>query len=250
MDRKPPILSSFVEQGWNFYARFYDSAHPAVIKMFKAFGDLSYDEFEEEFVETANLKQGSSVLDVACGTGASHYALSEAVGPKGEIVAVDISEEMLNKAIDKAEALNIENIRFDKTDAEELSLLFDEESFDAVLSCNGLPNFLHPEKALIEMAYVLRPAGSLTLCTISREKFEDTPFNWITPQFRKKRIPYQEEWEERLEELGFEEIEFQEIGIMLIMTAKKQAEKKTRPKKPSKSRSRKKKTTKTTKAET
>jgi len=165
-----------VELAWDLYARFYDVAQPFFIRLFGAFGDLSYDEFEEEFVEVAGLEPGQAVLDVACGTGAGHRALSHALGPKGSIIAVDISAEMLRRAKSRGRRSKIRNISYQKVDAEKLSRQFEEDSFDAVVSCNGLPNFLRPRRALIEMTRVLRPGGTLAVSTVNRDRCDDIPF--------------------------------------------------------------------------
>lgn len=206
---------------WNLYARFYDAAQPRIIRLFGAFGDFSYEEFEEEFVRLARLKPGLSVLEVACGTGASLPALSRSLGPKGEIVGVDISTEMLHRAWTRTRRLKIRNVTYREIDAEKLSLDFDEESFDAVLCCNGLPTFLHPRRAIVEMAYVLRDGGTLALSTINRDKCDEHPILRWVGKYPEGRLAYKEEYREMLGELGFENVRFYERGLMLIMIAKK-----------------------------
>jgi len=47
------------------------------------------------------------VLDAACGTGRGTVGLAEAVGPRGSVDALDISEAMLGLAQDKIEKLGL-----------------------------------------------------------------------------------------------------------------------------------------------
>lgn len=213
--------SFLLGHAWNLYARVYDSVQPYMIDLVGAFGEFSYDEFEEEFIELADLKEGVEALEVACGTGAALPALSDAVGRKGSILGVDISSEMLHRAWERARKQKIRNATFREVDVEKLSLEFDEESFDAVLCCNGLPNFLRPRRAITEMSYVLREGGRLALSTLNRDKCEENPIYYLGMQFPKGRFPYKEEFREMLEELGFVRIKLRERGLMLIIIADK-----------------------------
>ncbi|GAB1427363.1 hypothetical protein MASR2M17_07890 [Aminivibrio sp.] len=44
--------------------------------------------------EDAGLKPGETVLDLGCGAGADLLLASEAVGPAGRVIGVDMTEEM------------------------------------------------------------------------------------------------------------------------------------------------------------
>ncbi len=220
-DDKPVDLSSLIGRAWDLYARFYDSAQPRLIDLFGAFGDMSYEEFEEEFIEMAKLKAGSSILDVACGTGAGLPALGRAVGPEGDILGVDISSEMLHRAHARARKLKMRNVSFRELDVEKLSLEFEEESFDAVICCNGLPNFLRPMRALTEMSFVLRAGGRLAFSTLNRDTCEEKPLMNLSMRYSRGRFPYKQEIREFLEDMGFVRIKMRERGWMLIVIADK-----------------------------
>jgi SAM-dependent methyltransferase len=218
--------SFLMGHAWNLYARVYDTAHPRLVDLVGAFGEFSYDEFEDEFVNLADLKPGGKVLDVACGTGAALPALSLAVGDDGKILAVDISSKMLDRAEERAQQFDIENASFHEADVEKLSLEFDEESFDAVVCCNGVPNFLRPQRAIVEMCHVLREGGRLALSTINRDRCEENPLFYVGMRFPRGRFLYKQEFRDMLEDLGFVRIKLRERGLMLIIIADKESSEK------------------------
>lgn len=219
---------SVVELAWDSYARFYDVVQPFFIRLFRLFGEISYDDFEEMFVELAHVEPGATVLDVACGTGAGHLALCRALGPEGKVVAVDISAEMLQRARARAKRVKLRNIRYRRADAEKLSDRFEKESFDVVLSCNGLPNFVHPKRALAEMAQMLRPGGTLALSTVNRDRCEASLLWRWGMKLPPGRFPSSEEYRQLLKESGFVNIKCHEQGMMLIIRAKKRARRKSK----------------------
>jgi ubiquinone/menaquinone biosynthesis C-methylase UbiE len=96
------------------------------------------------------------VLDVACGTGLNLPFFSSA----SEIVAIDLSQRMLDAAHRKAPGLNL-NIQAQIMDAEKLE--FADASFDTVTSSLSTCTFPDPIQALREMKRVCRPGGLILL---------------------------------------------------------------------------------------
>ena len=117
-------------------------------------------------------RPGERILDLAAGTGASSAVLARA---GAEVVACDLSEGMI--AVGRERHPDIEFVLGDALD-----LQFEEASFDAVTISWGLRNIPDPEKALREMARVVRPRGRLVVCEFS------TPPN---PAFRRVYELYQ-----------------------------------------------------------
>jgi arsenite methyltransferase len=122
----------------------------------------------ESFVGVGNpasfaaLAPGERVLDVGCGGGLDALVAAEQVGPGGEVVGVDMTPEMIERANEAAAMVPRTPVRFLLTDAEDMP--FAPDSFDVALS-NGCLN-LSPHKAelLAEVHRVLRPGGRLALC--------------------------------------------------------------------------------------
>jgi len=68
-------------------------------------------------IDLLGLRPGDRVLDLACGTGLSFEPLQQRVGPRGEVVAVDASAQMLDRARSRAARDGWSNIRFVTADA-------------------------------------------------------------------------------------------------------------------------------------
>lgn len=109
-------------------------------------------------VRALNLKPGETVLDVAAGTGASTAALAET---GAHVVACDLSEGMIEVGRKRHPELSF--VQGDAT-----NLPFEDETFDAVTISFGLRNVENTEKALQEMARVVKPGGRLLICEFSR----------------------------------------------------------------------------------
>jgi len=112
----------------------------------------------ERIVELAALQPGESVLDVACGKGATLLPAARAVGPSGQVTGIDIVPAMVEAARSAAVAAGITNVRVEVMDGETLE--FAENSFDAAICAFGL-GFMRPDVALVEIARVLRHPGRL-----------------------------------------------------------------------------------------
>ena len=106
---------------------------------------------------------GSKILDIGCGTGNFSIKLTE-MGCK--VVGIDVSEEMLNKAREKAKRKGLD-IEFHKMDVYNLG--FSDESFDQVFSMAAFEFIKEPEKAYDEMHRVLKKDGHLLIGTIAKD---------------------------------------------------------------------------------
>jgi ubiquinone biosynthesis O-methyltransferase len=122
------------------------------------------DEVETKLaLELFQPKPGMYVLDVGCGTGNFSIKLAR-LGVK--VVGIDISEEMLKIAREKAERLGLQ-IEFVKMDV--YSLQFPSDHFDGVFSMATFEFIHQPKRAFEEMMRVLKPSGYLLIGTINRD---------------------------------------------------------------------------------
>lgn len=116
-----------------------------------------HNPFSKSFLESANIANSKRVLDIGCGTGEMTCWLAQQT--KGEVLAIDISEEQLEIARAKALALNIKNIRFNKMSIFDIDSLDDKFDF---IYCRFLLVFLqNPENVLATMHKCLDKNGIL-----------------------------------------------------------------------------------------
>lgn len=109
----------------------------------------------------AGVRPGTTLLDVACGTGLVALAAARLAGANGRVVAVDISPEMVSAVARRARAANLATVEAREMDAEDLR--FDDESFDAVTCACGMMFVPDAPRALQQMRRVLRPGGRLAV---------------------------------------------------------------------------------------
>lgn len=132
--------------GWSKAASYYDPSWQRQLAP-----------AQERLLEKAQLQAGEDVLDVACGTGLVTLPAADAVAPDGTVLATDLSEGMLEFSREAAANSNVDNVSFERMDAESLDL--PGGSFDVTLCSLGLMYVPNPERALQEMHRVLVPAG-------------------------------------------------------------------------------------------
>jgi SAM-dependent methyltransferase len=115
-----------------------------------------FETWTKHLVEGAGVRDGSHVLDVACGTGVlARQALTRS-GAGGRVVGADPAPGML------AAAEEVEpGIEWVLCGAEALDI--DDESFDCVISQFGVMFFSDLQSSVDEMFRVLKPGGSLAI---------------------------------------------------------------------------------------
>ena len=120
-----------------------------------------------EIVTGLGIEPGSAVLDVGSGTGVLVPLLLEATDGEGQIVAADLSGEMLRRAQAKGHP-----VAYVQGDAQRLPFL--AETFDWII-CNAVfPHFPDKRCALGEVSRVLREGGRLAIChTASRQAINE-----------------------------------------------------------------------------
>lgn len=112
---------------------------------------------QADLLKLAAPQPGEQVLDVACGTGVVTLAIATALGPSGSVLGVDLSAGMVASAKVRAQAAGISQARFDRMDAEVLSL--PASSFHLVVCALGLMYVPDADAALREIHRVLKPGG-------------------------------------------------------------------------------------------
>jgi ubiquinone/menaquinone biosynthesis C-methylase UbiE len=124
--------------------------------------------FGRRTIELLSLPIGARVLDVCCGAGASALPAAEAVGAGGKVIAVDLSQKLLELA--RTKATGLAHIEFELGDM--LALRFSNGSFDAVVCVFGIFFVPDMESAVRELWRCVRPGGQLAVTTWGPNFFE------------------------------------------------------------------------------
>jgi SAM-dependent methyltransferase len=120
--------------------------------------DSMMETFTSALFEAAGLRPGERVLDVGCGSGATTIAAAQQVGADGAVTGVDVSPPLLDLARRRAARAGA-SIEFIEGDAQ--TYPFPPNTFDALISRNGLMFFDDPVAAFSNFARTLEPAGRL-----------------------------------------------------------------------------------------
>jgi len=112
-------------------------------------------------VAIASLKEGETVLDLGSGAGFDAFLAAQKVGPKGKVIGVDMTPDMIKKAKENASKESFSNVEFRLGEIEKLPV--DTGSVDVIIS-NCVIN-LSPEKKKVfsEAFRVLKTGGRLMI---------------------------------------------------------------------------------------
>jgi len=116
----------------------------------------------------AELYPEERVVDLGCGAGIDTFIAAKQVGPKGQAVGIDMTEEMLAQARSAREQSGLTNTDFREGHFEEIPV---EDGWADVVISNGAIN-LSPDKKRVygEINRVLTPGGRLQIADILVQK--------------------------------------------------------------------------------
>jgi len=151
------------------------------------YDELSDSQFDNgrQLLEILQLQPDDSVLDIGCGTGRLGLFVAEGLSPKGRFLGLDPLEERIKIANSKAKSANVQ---FKVGVGEDLGDL-ECESIDVVYLNAVFHWITAKEKALSEIARVLKPGGRVGLTTGAKELAKETCFRKITDRVL-QRPPY------------------------------------------------------------
>jgi arsenite methyltransferase len=114
------------------------------------------------------LRSGERVVDLGSGGGFDCFVAAEQVGAEGQVVGVDMTDEMLQRSRAAASAMGISNVEFRKGVIEDLPV---ETGWADVVISNGVINLCADKHRVVnEIMRVLRPSGRLQFADIATGK--------------------------------------------------------------------------------
>lgn len=180
----------------------------SVASNYETVGPKYFSYFGRVLVDAMALQNAKSVLDVACGRGASIIPVLETLSCEGRVVGVDLSSEMLKALENEIKSYN--NFELYQMNAETMS--FEDETFDTVVCGLAFGFFSDRPAALKEFYRVLRQSGTVGITTW-KEREEGVigyALNQLKPSNRKRKginIGRKQDMITLMKEAGFSDIQ-------------------------------------------
>jgi len=177
-----------------------------------SFRDPKVSEFQEKFeiesrevfakrkeiVEECKVVPGMTVADIGAGTGVFTRLFSDAVGPKGQVLAVDIASnflEHINNINREAARKNVQTVQCTPD-----STKLEPATVDVAYICDTYHHFEFPLKTMSSLHAALKPNGRLFLVDFKRVEGEST--DWTMKHVRAG----QEVFEAEIVSCGFKKV--------------------------------------------
>ena len=108
-------------------------------------------------IDFINIKPGETILDLGCGRGSETLEAANRTGSEGKAIGLDITQAMIDIALENADEAGVANAFFILGDIENLP--FENSVFDAVISNCVINHAKDKNKVYSEIYRVLKPGG-------------------------------------------------------------------------------------------
>jgi len=149
-----------VERAYELYAPVYDFIF-----------DWIFSPGRDAAIRQLDLQRSDSVLEVGIGTGLNLPLYP----PTCTLTGIDLSQEMLDKAVERVETLAMPNVTLKVMDA--TSMDFGDDEFDQALATYMISAVPDPVAVLREMRRVVKPGGVLVI--LNHFRSERRGMGWL-----------------------------------------------------------------------
>ncbi|XP_054890676.1 phosphoethanolamine methyltransferase isoform X1 [Poeciliopsis prolifica] len=185
LQKLPRSLDS--QSGFSTFQQFLDNqqyTRRGILRYEKMFGagyvSTGGPSTTKEFVDLLNLKHGQKVLDVGCGIGGGDFYMAKMFGV--EVLGLDLSDNMVDIAIERARAEKLPSVQFEVADATKRT--FPEGSFDVIYSRDTILHIDDKLDLFKRFHSWLKPGGQLL---ISDYCCGEKPWNPVFEAYVKQR---------------------------------------------------------------
>lgn len=112
----------------------------------------------------AMIKKGDYVVDLGSGAGNDVFIARRLVGDSGKVTGIDFTEQMIQKAQENVQKLNLNNVEFKIGEIENLPL--ENDASDVIISNCVLNLVPDKDRAFREMYRILKPGGHFCVSDI------------------------------------------------------------------------------------
>ncbi|MBN2010676.1 methyltransferase domain-containing protein [candidate division KSB1 bacterium] len=151
------IRSDFYKHTFNLAADGYDNS---ALRFFQ--------ESAKHIPSLLELKGDEHILDIATGTGYAALALAERLS-SGSVTGIDISDRMLERARQKRDARQLQNIQFIEMNMQDIK--FPDEYFDLAINSFSLFFVRDMKKQLCHIADKVKINGTILMTTFGEKSF-------------------------------------------------------------------------------
>ncbi len=165
---KPGINRSYVRPDAEKTARQFERESREVVKHLDA------------ILAACELKAGMVAADVGAGTGLYTRPFARAVGPRGRVFAVDISDELIAYIKKTCRQQGIDNVTCVQNN--DTAVCLPAESVDLVFVCDTYHHFEYPFRMLDSIFKALKPGGRMVV--VDYERQPGVSADWILGHVR------------------------------------------------------------------
>lgn len=137
----------------------------------------NHQQWRKVAMQRLDVQPGNFAIDVCCGSGDWTIALAKAVGPSGQVIGLDFSDQMLKIAAKKVDEAGLKDrVTLVKGDA--MHLPYDDDKFDVATIGFGLRNVPDANQVLREMVRVVRHNGKIACLETSKPTNPVVKLGW------------------------------------------------------------------------